>query len=166
MAFSVIEKGGNLAIIQSQAPAQPGLGVTSRKSLISDGKTIDLFTRRPCGPTVRPNLCWTAFRRRQKREFGMSKDVHYAREAALAESRNRQQIALHAAAMTLGGFKGDALSAAAERFASADHAEHDVTGVEQTLSENQLPSAGNFPKQQLYAVARRLDPEAFKNEEE
>ncbi|WP_164242335.1 hypothetical protein ACL5HQ_13775 [Stenotrophomonas maltophilia] len=96
----------------------------------------------------------------------MSSDVHLAREVAEVERRNRQQIALHAAAMTLGGFKGDALSAAAERFAAADHAEQDVTGVEQTLRENQVPSVGNFPKQQLHAVARRLDPKAFKNEEE
>ncbi|UXF71326.1 hypothetical protein K7574_14740 [Stenotrophomonas maltophilia] len=96
----------------------------------------------------------------------MSSDVHLAREEAEAERSNRQRIALHAAAMTLGGFKGDALSVAAERFAADDHAEHDVTGVEQTLRENQVPSVGNFPKQQLYAVARKLDPKAFEKEEE
>ncbi|HHA2449635.1 hypothetical protein [Stenotrophomonas maltophilia] len=96
----------------------------------------------------------------------MGSDVHLAREAAKVERSNRQQIALHAAAMKLGGFQGDALSVAAERFAAADHAEHDVTGVEETLRENQVPSVGNFPKQQLYAVARKLDPKAFAEEEE
>ncbi|PZS80548.1 hypothetical protein A7X74_10995 [Stenotrophomonas maltophilia] len=92
--------------------------------------------------------------------------MHYQREVAAANAGNRRQIALLAAAMTLDGFKGDALSVARERFQSASAAEDDVTGVAGTLSENQLPSVGAHPQKQLFAVARKLDPGAFEGDEE
>ncbi|WP_423167870.1 hypothetical protein [Stenotrophomonas maltophilia] len=76
----------------------------------------------------------------------------------------QRDIALYAAVLVIGGTDRErALDEARERLEGAKMAQHDPTGVEELLEENELPTppTDRAGIAQMVAIAMELDPDAF-----